>query len=87
MTKSPVATGSESAGRGLRQAKSKIESKASVAGPPPGRIDRLVALADHCAAALTLAEGMDERFLAYLLAMAVEEAGLAMRQSGSDKTR
>ncbi len=87
MTKSPVAAGSKSAGPRRRQAKAQIEDKASAAGPQARRIDRLVALADHCAAALTLAEGMDERFLAYLLAMAVEEAGLAMRQSGSDKTR
>lgn len=44
------------------------------------RMDRLVELVDHCAAAKDTADRLGETFLAYLLAMAIQEARAAMRQ-------
>lgn len=48
-------------------------------------IDRLVALLDHCTQAKDTADAIGEKFLSYLLAMAIQESRSAMRQSTPGK--
>ncbi len=48
------------------------------------RVDRLAETIDQCSAAKDAADVLGEKFLAYLLAMAIEEARAAMR---SDLTK
>ena len=45
------------------------------------RTEQLVDAIDHCAAAKDIADGLGDRFLAYLLAMAIQEARAAIRDS------
>lgn len=51
------------------------------ARPAPGarRIDRLAEIVDQCTDAKTTADELGDRFLAYLLAMAIQETRNAMR--------
>lgn len=64
----------------------RLAFKASRAKAPlkktPGarRLECLVELVDHCTAAKGMADDLDEKFLAYLLAMAIQETRSAMRQ-------
>lgn len=51
--------------------------------PSQSRIDRLVEIMDHCGAAKQSADEMGDKFLSYLLAMAIQEArALARNPSG-----
>ena len=45
----------------------------------PSRTETLVAIIDHCGAAKTLADQVGNRFLAYLLAMTIQEARSNLR--------
>ena len=45
------------------------------------RLDQLVALVDKCNAAIDIADKLDNKFLSYLLAMAVQEARMTMRKT------
>ena len=47
--------------------------------PDVRRVDRLAEVVDHCTASKLVAEELGDRFLAYLLAMAIQEARTAMR--------
>jgi len=52
----------------------------SAAGSPKGRrIDRLAEAVDLCSNAKDIADALDEKLLAYLLAMAIQETRAAMR--------
>ena len=46
------------------------------------RVDRFVEIIDHCAAAQEAADGLGEKFLSYLLAMAIQESRAAVRRNG-----
>ena len=41
--------------------------------------DQMIAIVDHCTAAKALADGISNRFLAYLLAMTIQEARTNLR--------
>ena len=45
------------------------------------RMDQLVALVDHCNGAIEMADKLENKFLSYLLSMAVQEAKTAMRRT------
>jgi hypothetical protein len=68
---------------GIKAGRSKVSP---IPAAPQSRIDRLVALIDHCSAARQTADELGETFLSYLLAMAIQEGRSAMRQS-SDAQR
>jgi hypothetical protein len=64
-----------------------LESERSQASDGAGsRTDRVVAIIDHCAAAKALADEIGNRFLAYLLAMTVQEAQSSLRVLTEDST-
>jgi hypothetical protein len=45
------------------------------------RVELLVELIDHCTAAKDQADGLGEKFLSYLLAMALQESRAAIRRT------
>ena len=50
-----------------------------------GRSERLVAIVDHCATAKALADGIGDKFLAYLLAMTIQEARANLRPDNEER--
>lgn len=55
--------------------------------PSQSRIDRLVEIIDHCSAAKQGADEMGDKFLSYLLSMAIQEArALARNPSTSSNS-
>ena len=64
------------------------QAKASIAGAikpfdDPSRIDRFVEIIDHCAAAKEAADALGEKFLSYLLAMAIQESRATVRRNST----
>ena len=64
----------------------RIRSSGPRRGPAPARraaearrIDRLAEIVDRCTDAKAIADALGDRFLAYLLAMAIQETRNAMR--------
>ena len=51
----------------------KVSAQTDVATDTYTRADRLTVMLDHCKAAKKEADELDEKFLAYLLAMAIQE--------------
>lgn len=43
------------------------------------RVDQLVALVDHCTAAIEIAEATGDKFLVYMLSMTVQAARIELR--------
>lgn len=55
---------------------------AAAAQEPRSRVDQFVEIIDHCAAAKEAADRLGEKFLSYLLAMAIQESRAAVRRNG-----
>lgn len=79
MTKRPVAIAGKP--RTPRNPDTNGVESVRAGAPAPSRIDRLVALADHCTAAQALAIDLGEGFLVHLLAMVIQEARTTMQKS------
>lgn len=60
---------------------SKTVETSQFASDERARMDQLVAIVDHCNAAIDIADKLDNKFLSYLLSMAVQEARTAMRKT------
>lgn len=67
----------------MKRARAKLPDSLPVAGS--GHTDKLVELIDHCTAAKKIADEMGETFLAYLIAMAIQEGRTAMRHLPSTR--
>ncbi len=70
------------AGEKPRQPRASAGSTAGIKAADKSRVDKLVALIDHCAVAKEGADGLGEKFLSYLLAMAIQESRAAIRRTG-----
>lgn len=73
--------------RTSEEAKRSSTGRNGRADRPKGGADELGAILDHCTRAQRLAEASGERFLAYLLAMTVEEARGLLSNGPTDEPR
>ena len=77
---------------GTRSRAAQVANGAEIAPSPaprqtPSRSDRLVEMIDHLSAAKQTSDALGEKFLSYLLSMAIQETRVSMRNQATAPDR